>query len=402
MPQAVDNTINERAPKSPPDRTTPCRVIHMINDLLVAGAETMLVKVASELSKCNVVSTVVTLGGVSTVLRKRLAVQNIPIVEMPVKRPTMALTKLSGLRRIIKSADLIQGWMYHGNLFAIVAKTACRARCPVIWNIRHSLTDLSLESPLTRPVIRIGGRWSDRVAAVINNSQLSIQQHVAVGYSAENMVHIPNGFDCDEYARDTKVKANLCAGLGVKPSNMLVGHVARYHKMKDHATMLRAAARVISHRPDVTFVMAGINVTDTNRELDQLIRSLGIQSQVRLLGYRDDVNQLCSAFDIQVLSSAWGEGFPNIIGEAMACETPCVATDVGDAKYVVGETGTIVPRENVDALAQGIIDLVDLPLGQRHLLGRQARQRIVTHFSIAAVTSKYEQLYRSAIQASHR
>ena len=174
---------------------------------------------------------------------------------------------------------------------------------------------------------------------------------------------------------------------------ILVGLVARHHPMKDHAGFFHAARLVAQACPSVRFVMIGRG-TNSQSPVADLARANQLENRVFLLGERSDMPRLTAALDIACSSSAWGEGFSNTIGEAMACGVPCVVTDVGDSAYAVGDTGISVPPNNPQALADAISRLVAAGSERRHCLGEAARRRIETEFSLAAIVHRYEELYR--------
>lgn len=123
------------------------------------------------------------------------------------------------------------------------------------------------------------------------------------------------------------------------------------------------------------------------------IREAGLTDRFFLLGFRDDIPRLTAALDIACLSSAFGEGFPNVLGEAMACEIPCVATDVGDSANIIGDTGRVVPPKNPVALGKALKELVCMGYEGRAGLGRSARKRIRERFELSKVVKRYEELY---------
>ena len=147
----------------------------------------------------------------------------------------------------------------------------------------------------------------------------------------------------------------------------------------------------------VRFILAGTEVEPSNRELMNLISSLGLEPSVRLLGRRNDIPEITAALDI-ASSSSYGEGFSNAIGEAMSCGVPCVVTDVGDSAWIVGDTGKVVPPRDPTALANALRELVNMGAVARRALGERARQRVVENFSLEAVVRQYEDLYESVYQ----
>jgi glycosyltransferase involved in cell wall biosynthesis len=142
----------------------------------------------------------------------------------------------------------------------------------------------------------------------------------------------------------------------------------------------------------VHFVVAGRGVAESSL-LRERAEAAGLGHRVHLLAERGDAPQFLAALDIAV-SSSYGEAFPNVIGEAMACGTPCVVTDAGDSSTLVGETGIVVPARDAGALAAALILMLDLAPADFAALQRAARQRIVEHFSLASVVNQYEALYR--------
>jgi glycosyltransferase involved in cell wall biosynthesis len=312
--------------------------------------------------------------------------------------PFKALSILRLARRI--DPQLIQGWMYHGNLMASMAasglpKTKSREQVPVLWNIRQTVYDLRNERWLTAKLIRLGAHFSARPAAIIYNSQTSAGQHETLGYRAGKRVIIPNGFDGQVLRPDDAARKAVRAELGVADDNILIGLVARYHPMKDHAGFLRAAAMVAQDHPQVRFALAGTGVSAKQPQLTEGLKQNGLQDRVTLLGERSDIPRLNNAFDISCSASAWGEGFSNAIGEAMACGVPCAVTDVGDSAYLVGDTGLVVPPRGPQALANAIVRLIDIGNAGRRQLGAKARKRIETEYSLRAIVQRYENLYRT-------
>jgi glycosyltransferase involved in cell wall biosynthesis len=313
--------------------------------------------------------------------------------------PFRALSILPLAQRI--APQLIQGWMYHGNLMASLAAVALRKTAPrnvlgqkpVLWNIRQTVYDLRRERWLTAKLIRQGARLSSGPAAIIYNSQTSASQHEELGYRAEKRVIIPNGFDCQVLRPDEAARKAVRAELGITDDTVLVGLVARYHPMKDHVGFLKAAALVVQSHPQTRFVLVGAGVSSTQPELAEGIQQNELGDRVILLRERSDIPRLNNAFDIGCSASAWGEGFSNSIGEAMACGVPCAVTNVGDSAYIVADTGFVAPPRAPEALAEAIGRLIEIGQPGRQQIGAKARKRIETEFSLSAIVEKYENLY---------
>ncbi len=171
----------------------------------------------------------------------------------------------------------------------------------------------------TALVIRLGALLSARPAAIIYNSVTSAQQHEALGYRHDKRVILPNGFDCEMFRPRPEARSSFRRELGVADDSLLVGLIARCHPMKDHAAFLRAAAIIRRSHPKVWFVLAGSGVSRERASAAQRHSREGLDGGIFLLGERKDTARINAALDIACSSSAWGEGFSNSIGEAMAC-----------------------------------------------------------------------------------
>jgi glycosyltransferase involved in cell wall biosynthesis len=299
------------------------------------------------------------------------------------------------LRRIVRSVKptLIQGWMYHGNLAASAAARMAPGSPTVFWNVRHSLYDLKAEKSLTRQVIRGNRFFSREPGAIIYNSRLSRTQHEAFGFSESRAKVIPNGFDLERLRPEPETGAVVRQEIGFPADATVVGHVARFHPMKDHASFLRAAVKVARANPSARFLLVGRDVSPTNPPLAGIVPP-DLSGQFVFTGERSDPHRLMQAMDVLAVSSAWGEAFPNVLGEAMACGVPCVTTDVGDSADIVGNTGIVVPPSNSQALSDGLRAMLAKSAVERTALGRSARRKIAERYALGRVVDQYTELYR--------
>jgi glycosyltransferase involved in cell wall biosynthesis len=210
---------------------------------------------------------------------------------------------------------------------------------------------------------------------------------------------IHNGIDLNRFQREEAGRTRVRAEWGVLPDEILIGRIGRLDPQKDQATFLEAAARVAAERPDVRFVMVGNDRFGDQDDLAPLVDRLKVGDRLIWAGHRSDMAAVHSAFDLCVSSSAFGEGTPNVLVEAMACGTPCVATDVGDSAKAVGEFGIVVPRRDPAALAQGILAALDAPLDRREL-----RAHVSDHFSMEHLITATESALvglKSSPETSH-
>jgi glycosyltransferase involved in cell wall biosynthesis len=371
------------------------RVTHVIASLEAGGAQHMLHKIARVQREDGVESTVIGLTA-HTPAAETLAGDGFRAYTLGMTPGRAGPGDVVRLTRLLRSTrpDVVQTWMYHADLLAGVL-TRLTSAAGVVWGLRGSV-DLEHSKSSSIAVARACARTSSVVPhAIISCSEALSRIHTDMGYAAEKIVTIPNGFDLERWQPDPAARADVRAELGLAPDALLVGLVARWDPQKDHATFVRAARRVLAREPGVTFLLAGDRIAPDNPELAALLEAEGLlgDERVRLLGLRRDVERLTAALDLAVSSSAFGEGFHNVLGEAMACGVPCAATDVGDAALVVGDTGTIVPAEDPDALAGAIAALC----GDRERLtrlGAAARARVEGRFSIGPVAEQYAAVYR--------
>ena len=373
--------------------TSKIKILHIITGLSTGGAERALYNVLAGGLAVTADNAVLSLRDEGT-FGPRIRALNVPVCSLDVTRGIPFLLAISRLRRILKDfrPNVIQGWMYHGNLGSSLAGWLAPARPSIVWNVRHSLYSLQAEKFLTRQVIQINRLLSARVDGLLYNSVLSRAQHEDFGFSSSKAQVIPNGFDTSSLSPDAAVRRSVRKQLGLPDHSILIGHVARYHPMKDHASFLREAVRLAEQREDVRFLLVGRDVAINNPNFAGIVPEQLLERFV-CLGERSDVGDLMRSMDI-FCQSSWSEAFPNVLGEAMSLGIPCVATDVGDSKLVVAATGLVVPPSNSDALARGLLVMAVKTSEERRVLGQAARARIVNNFGLSNTVGQYVDLYQ--------
>jgi glycosyltransferase involved in cell wall biosynthesis len=282
--------------------------------------------------------------------------------------------------------------MYHGNLAANLARRLAGGRQKVIWSIRHAMHSLGDNKATTALAIRIGARLSRSADCIIYNSRTSARQHTDYGYDASRAIVIPNGFDTARFRPSAENRASWRKRLGVSDDTVVIARVGRLHPVKDHPTFLAAARRVAQSAKNVAFALVGNELTEANLAFGAVLRDMHIGAPVHLLGMQRDTATLYPAFDI-VCSSSRSEAFPNVIGESMSCSVPCVVTDVGDSRWIVGETGVAVPPRDPELLAKGLLELIQAGARTRAELGARGRERIVRDFSLVGVSRQLRDVY---------
>ena len=369
-------------------------IAHLITGTYTGGAERMLHKLVSRTDRERFDVSVISLTTAGEIGR-RMIDEGVSFHSLDASRSGLDPSALVRLIRLLRRTrpDILQTWMYHADLAGGLATRFSRS-IPVAWNIRHSDLDPDHMKKRTILVAKWCARLSRRLPErIVCCSRASMETHAAIGYDRERMVVIPNGFDTSLFAPDSGARGSVREELGLDRDAILVGLVARYHPQKDHATFLRAAGILHEEMPGVRFVLCGKGVTADNIDLAGMIGEADLEDTAFLLGRRADIPQIQASLDIASSSASSGEGFPNIIGEAMSCGVPCVVTDVGDSSEIVGDFGIVVEPGDPEALAAGWKKILAMNREARAGLGEKARERIEKNYEIGAVTARYEVMY---------
>jgi glycosyltransferase involved in cell wall biosynthesis len=363
----------------------PRRILFIIRSLGVGGAERQLVLLASGLRACGWDVTVCSTYAHGP-LEPELLQRGVRVVVLRKSGRWDVVGPVHGLLRTVREArpDVIHGYMPTSNLLSLLARRAYPA-ARVVWGVRASGLDWAQYDGLARRSFAVSARLARCADLIIANSHEGARWHVEAGYPAERVVVIPNGIDAARYVPDEAARARQRAAWGVGPDTLLIGLVGRIDPMKDHATFLRAAARLQDDAGDTRFACIGDGDAVLAAQLRALAAELGIAGRVRWEPATLDPRSAYCALDILTSSSRYGEGFPNVVGEAMACGVPCVVTRCGDAPLLVGETGIVVPSGDPDALASAWRALA---AGERSRLGTAARARVVEEFGVEQLVQR--------------
>jgi glycosyltransferase involved in cell wall biosynthesis len=367
-------------------RLRPRRIIYVTTDLFVGGAEGMLTRLVTARPSVADAVTVVTLLPAEAYV-ERLRAAGVTVVELGFHKRAGVVAGLLRLVRLIAKVrpDIVQGWMYHGDLAALVALAVSgrRKQTRLIWSIRCSDMDLERYSLRLRLVVKACSAFSGAPNVITANSASGLHAHLKLGYRPRRAEVVLNGIDLDHFKPDPVARAAVREELGIVDNAFVLAHVARVDPMKDHESFAAALTKL----PDVVALLVGAGT-----------ESLPDQCNMRRLGRREDVARIFAAADAVVSSSAFGEGFSNVLAEGMACGLPAVATDVGDARAIVGDSGIIVPTRDPCALAAAVRALANEPKAMRLERGAQARAHIEKNFSLSRAVKHYSDLYESLIQ----
>ena len=368
----------------------PRRIVYVTAGLRGGGAEAMLTRLVTARPSVADEITVVSLIPAETDIANphvaRLRAGGVTVVELDFGRAggVGMATGLLRLARLIaeRRPDIVQGWMYHGDLAAMVAlaMSGRRRQTRLVWSIRCSALDLNRYGLGLRAVVNACTLLSRRPDLVTANSAAGLASHLRLGYRPRRAEVTLNGIDTDEFKPDSAARRAVRIELGIPDDALVLAHVARVDLMKDHGSFLAAMAEL----PELRALLIGGGT-----------ENLPAAANIISLGRRPDVARLSAAADFVVSSSSFGEGFSNAIAEGMACGLPAIATDVGDAALIVGDSGLIVPPANPAALAAAIRRLAQEPAPVRAERSARARARIVENFAMSRAVARYAELYAS-------
>lgn len=354
------------------------RVCFLIRSLDAGGAERQLVELVKRLDPSRFQVTVLTFypGGL---LEGDLAGSSVELISLRKQGRWDVAGFVARARAAVaaRQPDIVHGYLGVANELAWITGRLCRAR--VVWGIRSSHLDFSQYDWSYAATFHTGAVLSRFVDLIIYNSAAGMRHYGAHGYRPRRATFIPNGVDVSRFRFDPDGRQRVRREWRLEPDERLVALVGRADPMKDASLFLDAAQRLQGAGP-WRFVWVGDTNTDYGRQLQSSAAARELGPSLVWAGLRTDMPAVYSAIDTLVVASR-GEGFPNVLVEAMACELPCVTTDVGDASAIVGPTGWVVPGRDAAAIAEACRAAGAESESSRSTRGRAARQRVVEQFS---------------------
>lgn len=365
-------------------------IVHIITDLGVGGAERVLSNLVMHMDRDkfkNIIVSLQDLGYWGTILQQA----GIEVHAMHLGRNLSAIKQLINLWRLLRRTqpDYIQGWMYHANVVALIMGRMAGIK-KIYWNIRCSLMDLAKYRFTTTLVFKLGAWLARFPTGIITNSHAAMRQHIAKGYRNKNWLYIPNGFAMESFKPDQGIYAAFRREHNLPAEAIIIGMIARYDPMKDHATFVQAAGILAAELPNVYFLCAGRNVNFANSQIKKLVSQYDLENRILLLDQVENMQNLYPALDYLTQTSIFGEGFPNVVAEAMACGVECFVTDVGDSLDVIGTQGYSIPMQDPQALAASWKNVIIKRSSTEKLA---PRNRILHNFALEKIVHSYAECY---------
>ena len=292
--------------------------------------------------------------------------------------------------------DLIQTWMYHSDLLGSFITFFSKRKYKVYWNIRNS----SLENVgyNTKIVVRILALISKIVPSkIISCSKVAADLHMEMGYDSSKIEIIPNGIEIEKLDGNNRETKSFRSLYKVSESTYLIGCVARLHPQKDHGTLIRAFSEVIKEEQNCKLVLVGKGIS-SSYELLNLANKFNISEKVLLIEHSEDIEFVYRSLDLKVLSSSSGEGFPNVLIEAMAHGVPCIASDVGDSKYIIHDKNYIFSPGDFSRLAEQILAALQAKRQNSRklkLLIKKNEERVRKFYTIDIMAARYSSIWEN-------
>jgi glycosyltransferase involved in cell wall biosynthesis len=363
------------------------KIIFLCRSLGVGGAERQLVSVSKGLSQLGhtVIVSVFYPGGK---LEEDIRDAGIPIISLQKRGRWDVIWFLFRLIKALRKEQpqIIYGYLGMPNILTVLLKPFF-AETHIVWGIRASYMDLSRYDWLARLTYRLESILSRFADLIIVNSRAGFDYAAVKGFPEDKMIVIPNGIDTERFCSDLQAGQTIRNEWKIANDEKVIGLVARLDPMKDHHNFLNAAALLKREREDVKFVCIGSGEKNILQKLQGLAKELGLTDNLIWAGLREDMTAVYNALDI-LCSSSYGEGFSNVIGEAMACGVPCVVTDAGDSAWIVGNTGIVVPPKSPEKLSEGLKVMLRRLEDKGSDIKLEARKRIVSEFNLEKLIQK--------------
>ena len=367
------------------------KVVHIITGLGDGGAEHVLFKICKyDIANKHIVISLTGPGKYFSLLSKL----GIKVYFLNIR--FFSIHKFIFLIKLLRSLkpDIVQTWLVHADFLGSIAARLAGIN-NILWNVRYSNIEIGKAKLTTILIIKILSILSYVIPKfIIIVSKKAKKIYEIAGYNKRLFKFIPNGYDLSILKINKLQKKNFRKNIKIKKNIPLIGNVARYDPQKDHLNLLNALSLIREKNINFFCVLVGYNVNQNNIDLISEIKKLRLSNHVKLLGQNDNISKVMNGLDIHVLSSSYGEGFPNVVAESMACGTPCIVTDVGDSTLIIGKTGWVVPPKNSIKLAKAIEKaLYEKSTNKWNKRRNKARLRIKKNYDISKMVKLYNNVW---------
>ena len=376
------------------------KVVHIITGLGDGGAEHVLFKICKyDIANKHLVISLKGPGKYSSLLSKL----GIKVYCLNIR--FFSIHKFIFLIKLLRSLkpDIIQTWLVHADFLGSIAARLAGIK-NILWNVRYSNIEIGKAKLTTILIIKILSILSYLIPKfILIVSKKAKKIYEVIGYNKRIFKFIPNGYDLSILKINKIQKINFRKKIKIKKNVPLIGNVARYDPQKDHLNLLNALSLVREKNTNFFCVLVGSNVDQNNIDLISVIKKLKLSNYVKLWGQHSNISKVRNGLDIHVLSRSYGEGFPNVVAESMACGTPCIVTDVGDSALIVGKTGWVVPPKNSIKLAKAIEKaLYEKNTSEWDKRCNKARLRVKENYNISKMVRLYNKVWNKVYKKNDK
>lgn len=371
------------------------RILHVITSLDNGGAQSVLYNLILNENVCTHGVVCLTGPGKYT---EAMQAEGIFLVHLNMSRGRFRISAFFELLLLIKRyrPDVMQTWMYHSDFMGGLAAWFCGVRT-IVWGIHHSTLDKKGTSFSTRLVVSVLRLMSWFVPdSIISCSERALDLHVSIGYREKIMHFVANGYDLTRFHPGVGRLTSLSCCNSVPSDCFIFLNVGRWNPQKDHRNFI-SAARLLRDNDVGSFVclLVGPNIESSNSELKEILDEYDIWDTVYLCGESDEIHAVYQSAGCHVLSSSFGEAYPNVVAESMSCGVPNIVTDVGDAREMVGNCGWVVEPKDPVALCAAMEKVLKKSKNRDEYsaLSNSTRQRAVEKFNVVGMVDRYREIW---------
>ena len=365
------------------------KIVHIITSLGDGGAEHTLFKICKyDNSNTHIVISLKGSGKYFSLLKK---------IGIEIYCLDLKFYKFFYLIKLIRflKPSIVQTWLVHSDFIGGLAARLSGIK-NIVWNVRYSNFEIKKTKLTTFLIIKILAKLSYLIPqSIVIVSKMAKKIYEMEGYDKKKLKFIPNGYDLNILKHSNLESKNFRKKIKLTEKFPVIGNVARYHPKKDHFNLLNSLSNLRNKKINFLCVLFGSDINKNNLQLTAEIKRLKLSQNVKLLGQNNNIVQVMNGIDLYIQSSSYGEGFPNVVAESMACETPCVVTDVGDASLIIGNTGWVVPPNDPVKLAKAIEKaLSEICTKKWSKRCHQSRSRIKKSFEVNRMIKRYVVLWK--------
>ena len=375
----------------------PNRLFFLTRSLSYGGSERQLVALAKGLWKQGTFVTVATFypGGP---LGRDLESTEVPVESLGKRSRWDVLGFFWRLVRLVFRVrpTILHGYLATANILTILLKPFFPSS-KIVWGLRASNMELERYGYVDQIQSWVECKLSHFADLIVVNSHAGFDCAARKGFPQDKMVVIPNGIDVDRFHPDPVSRERLRDAWGISEREQLIGLIGRLDPMKGHDMFIKAAALLSRGRDNIRYICVGDGPEAFKQKLVALSQEVGLGHRFIWVSAGDDVGAIYNALDLVTSCSSYGEGFSNVIGEALACGKLCVVTDVGDAKRIVGDTGYVVAPGNPAALASTWQVALEAGGVEKASRSQRARERVIERFSLERLIEETARVLETAV-----